>query len=491
MKRICETKFAFSTLFVLAFLFGLILRLADLSNPPLDFHPTRQFFGAIRARALYQQTATGIPSWQRDLSERFMAREAQLEPLILEHIAAFFYRWTGETPAVGRALSALFWIVGGLFLYLLTRNLTASPIAALAALFFYFFLPYGIDASRSFQPDPLMVLFLLAFWWAFDRWSQQPDDWRWAILAGCLGGLDIYIKLPVVFFVIGGAIGLSLAHDNLLPMLKRPTAWLLTLLGMLPAALYLYDGLFGRGFLRGAFRGRTIISWWISPTFYLRWLDKLDNVIPLIFLALAAVSLLAFTRRPLRRFMSALWLSYFLFGLYQTYHIASHDYYSLPLIPITAIGLAPLAQACVDQTLTRLPEKPQKAAFFVILVLFLSLLTTQEYLTLRRRDNRPLAQMYTEIGEILQHQPGVVALTNDYGYPLFYYGWQNVNLWNASPEEDIRKAFISQTRQKSYFLVTDLNGLARQPALQQQLNKYNILIQRPGYIIYDLQHPIP
>ncbi|MGC8857431.1 MAG: glycosyltransferase family 39 protein, partial [Anaerolineae bacterium] len=199
-------------LLILAFTLGLVLRLADLSNPPFDFHPTRQFFGAIRARAIYQQIAPNIPSWQRDLSARFLAREAQLEPLILEHLAAFLYRWTGETPAVGRALSGIFWIAGGIFLYLLTRNLTASPIAALAALLFYLFLPYGVDASRSFQPDPLMMLFLLAFWWAFDRWAQQPHDWRWAILAGLTGGLDIYIKLTVVFFVIGGAIGLWLAR---------------------------------------------------------------------------------------------------------------------------------------------------------------------------------------------------------------------------------------------------------------------------------------
>ncbi|MGC8857344.1 MAG: hypothetical protein ACP5QU_11185 [Anaerolineae bacterium] len=81
------------------------------------------------------------------------------------------------------------------------------------------------------------------------------------------------------------------------------------------------------------------------------------------------------------------------------------DYYSLPLIPITAIGLAPLASAFVEQILARLSDKPQRAALFAILVLFLLLFTTQEYLTLRRRDNRPLAQMYTEIGEASSIRP--------------------------------------------------------------------------------------
>ncbi|MGC8857345.1 MAG: hypothetical protein ACP5QU_11190 [Anaerolineae bacterium] len=66
-----------------------------------------------------------------------------------------------------------------------------------------------------------------------------------------------------------------------------------------------------------------------------------------------------------------------------------------------------------------------------------------------------------------------------------------MNLWKASPNENIQRAFAAQAHQKSYFLVTDLSELARQPALQEQLNKYNILVQKPGYIIYDLRNPLP
>lgn len=43
-------KLAFPCLAALIFGLGLFLRLADLSNPPLDFHPTRKFFGVIRSR---------------------------------------------------------------------------------------------------------------------------------------------------------------------------------------------------------------------------------------------------------------------------------------------------------------------------------------------------------------------------------------------------------------------------------------------------------
>lgn len=274
------SKLAFPLLLALTFALGLFLRLADLANPPLDFHPTRQFFGAIRARAIYQQTAPHVPEWQRDLSARFLAREAQLEPLILENIAAFLYRWTGENLAVPRALSGIFWLLGAFFLFLFARNLTESRIAALSAFIFYLFLPYSVIASRSFQPDPLMVLFLLTFWWAFDHWNRFPNDWRWAIASGLLGGLAIYIKLTAVFFIVGGAIGLLLAHRNIIRAIKRPQTWVLVVLGILPGGLYVYDGLLGRGFLVNEFGGRTFVSWWLNPIFYLRWLDLPTGVEP-------------------------------------------------------------------------------------------------------------------------------------------------------------------------------------------------------------------
>jgi hypothetical protein len=492
-------KLAFPSLVALTFALGLFLRLADLANPPLDFHPTRQFFGAIRARAIYQQTAPDIPAWQRDLSARFIAREAQLEPLLLENMAAFLYRWTGEDPAVPRALSGCFWLLGGFFLFQLTRNLmvveqsqdTESRHAALAALLFYLFLPYSVSASRSFQPDPLMVLFLLAFWWAFDHWSRRPADWRWAISAGLLGGLAIYIKLTAVFFVVGGAVGLLLAHQILVPALKRPQTWLLVALGILPGGLYVYDGLFGRGFLVNEFGRRTFISWWLTPNFYLRWLDKLDNILPLWLLPLMIVSLMVFTNRPTYRFLMTLWAAYIIFGLSQTHHIASHDYYSLPIVPITALGLASFARAVIKQILARVRTRRSQTELFLLTVLSLLLITAQDYLVLRRSDNRPLAQMYAEIGETLQHQPGVIALTQDYGYPLFYYGWQNASLWNQPSPETFEQSFETQVREKAYFLITDLDELARQPQLGAKLSEYNILAQKPGYILYDLKTPRP
>ncbi len=492
MKRTL-VKLAYPTLLIFTFALGLFLRLTDLDNPPLGFHATRQYFGAIRARAIYQQTAPNIPEWQRDLSARFLAREAQLEPLILENIAASLYPWTGETPAVARALSGIFWVLGGIFLYRLARNLwldkagRETRTAAYATLLFYLFLPYGISASRAFQPDPLMVLSLLAFWWAFERWTRHPDCWRWAALAGLLGGLAIYIKLTAFFFVAGGVLGLLLPRLGLLPALKRPQTWLLVALGMLPGGFYVYDGIFGRGFLASEFGGRMFANLWFSPSFYLRWLDKLDNILPLFFLALAIAGTFFFVDRTTRWFLLSIWAFYLVFGLVKTHHIASHDYYGLPLIPVAALGMAPLAAVLLDETLQRARGPKARAALAVLLVVFLLTNSLQTYLQIRIRDNRPMAQAYAEIGELLQRQPGIIAVTQGYGYPLFYHGWQNVALW--WPASDFEQAFAEQTRDKAYFLVTDFQELSRNPQLAQKLETYAVFAQTSLYIIYDLKNP--
>jgi hypothetical protein len=86
----------------------------------------------------------------------------------------------------------------------------------------------------------------------------------------------------------------------------------------------------------------------------------------------------------------------------------------------------------------------------------------------------------------------VIALTEDYGYPLEYYGWQNVSLWPlANWDGDFNAIFQRQTREKAYFLVTDLAELDRQPQLAAKLDTYAVFSRGTGYIIYALKQPLP
>ena len=49
---------------LLLLLLGLGIRLLDLTDPPLDIHPTRQLHSALMARGMYYQGRTDVPEWQ-------------------------------------------------------------------------------------------------------------------------------------------------------------------------------------------------------------------------------------------------------------------------------------------------------------------------------------------------------------------------------------------------------------------------------------------
>lgn len=493
-RRVFPVKFIFPLILALVFGLGLGLRFVDLSAPLLDFHPTRQLFAALKARGMYYQTLPNAPAWQKDLSSRQLNNLATIEPPIMEHIAAFFYGYFGEQTAIPRAFSVVFWSTGAIFLFLLACNLTGSPPGAATALVFYMFLPYAVRASRAFQPDPLMVMLIIIFWWAVENWGRNPSSWKWTVLAGLSGGLAIFVKFPAAFFIVGGGLGAILAHAGFRKVFRLPQTWAMALLGVLPAGIYLYYGLYVGRFLRQQFEDRFYPEMLSSPTFYLRWFLKVDLVASVPWLALALLGWLLFANRSLRIFLLALFASYFVYGLVFDFHISSHDYYSLPLIPILALALAPLAA----DILARLQEKIGASRWLMALVAFMLLLTcsalaVEQYLDWRTNDYRPQAAFWAEVGNAIGHQPGVIAVTSDYAYPLEYYGWQNADPWPlASDVGNFGKTFIHQAGYKSYFLITDFDEFDRQPALKNRLYRtYPILVQGKGYILFDLLHPFP
>ncbi|HEX2696327.1 MAG TPA: hypothetical protein VHM28_01375, partial [Anaerolineales bacterium] len=181
---------------------------------------------------------------------------------------------------------------------------------------------------------------------------------------------------------------------------------------------------------------------------------------------------------------------------------ATHDYYHLPFIPIVAVSLAPFADWALSQ-LAQLAIKPwTRLAAFGILLYGLFATTWQVRNQMKSVDYRPEATMWVQIGDLLGHGPGVVALSQDYGQRLAYWGWQNAIVWPNSGDIDYHeergssfifdKTWNDLTRNKSYFLVTDFEELRRQPDLKARLENYSVYAEGDGYIIYDLlkaNHP--
>jgi len=492
---------------LLLFGLGFGIRLYQITNLPLDFQPTRQLLSMLKARGMYDATnPPGIPDWQKQMAIQQWKTRADVEPSILENIVAFTYRFTGEHFWVARIYSSLFWVVGGIFLFLLVRDLI-SVDGAVIAVAYYLFFPYAVIASRSFQPDPMMVMSILAFWWAFHRCMALPtssqrmarggwQSWVWTVLAGLLGGLAILIKFSAAFFVVGGALGLALGTYSLRDLLRKPQLWVMTLLGVLPAAAYLYDGLVLNNFLRQQFGGRFFPSLLVSPANYINWESKAAMAAGGLAIMAGLLGLFFVRQWNARFFLYGLWGMYILYGLYFDYHIATHDYYQLPFIPIVAVSIAPLA----DWFLSRLAELStgrwlRIAALGIFAFgLFSALWDIRD--TLKSVDYRPQVAMWAEIGDKLQHQAFVAALTQDYGEPLNYWGWQNAEIWPNSGDIDyheLRGASFDYSRNFSrvvrtdrFFVVTDFQELDRQPDLKKSLSAFPVYAQGNGYMIYDL-----
>ena len=528
---------------VILFLAAISIRLYDLTDLPLDFHPTRQLFSALKARGMYYQSLTDAPAEQRQFAIQQGKLRATIEPEILEKLTVFTWKFTGEELWVARIYSSLFWLIGGIFIYLLARDLFGDtdashtesfrennkeirdirPIrvirvpkdAPLFAVAFYLLLPYGVLASRSFQPDPLMVALIVGFWWAVNRWSTSltpnsypaspnphpasRDSLKFTILASLLGGLAIFVKLNAAFFVIGGALGAALGRASVRDLLRDKQVWAMIALGILPGAAWVAYGL-ARGFLGQQFGGRFMPELFLSPSFYLGWADMLNNVLGLLSFTLALLGLLLVNDKPTRALLLGLWGAYFAFAIFFDYHISTHDYYSLPLIPIAALALTPLADALFAQLVGRIGNPLHKILAASALTLGLVAVLWTSRVALKSTDYRPEAAFWNQIGATVRDFR-VAALTQDYGSRLAYWGWAGAANWPDSSDIEyhalrgggatFEKNFARLTKNKELFLVTDLTDFARQPDLQVRLSQFEIFAEGEGFVIYDLQNPLP
>jgi hypothetical protein len=487
------------TLVVLAIFAGALgLRLFSLTTLPLDFQTDRQEQSMIKARGLYYATLSNAPEWQKQMAVQQRLGEPIQEPEVIEHLAALAYQVAGgEHLWIPRLLSILFWLVGGLALFDLVRSM-AGVDGAIVGTVFYLFSYYGVIASRSFQPDPLMVMAIILGMWALYRWYRRPT-WAWTVTAGLLCGFAIYVKAPAIFFIAGGIGGLLFGDRGFVKTVRDPKVWVLGALALLPAVIYHILGTFILKFLgSGYYDLRIYPSLLKDPYYYLIWLGKIDQVtgIPVFLAALIGTFLLA--TRKARALLFGLWTGYFAYGLVFMYYSGSHDYYTLPLYPLVAIGLGAVAQVVIER-LRELWRRPW--VYAVVLVLALVWVGQGAYTARNtmRGDYNSEATTYKKIGdEVRSYQ--VVGLVEDYTNRMQYYGWIMMSYWPTNGDflkssltggtVDLAKLFQELAVGKDLFLVTDLGELDRQPGLKEVLTAhYPVFDRGDSYIIYDLRKP--
>jgi 4-amino-4-deoxy-L-arabinose transferase-like glycosyltransferase len=486
------------TLLILLCLFaaGLAIRLFDLGNPPLDFHPARQFHSAILARGFYARLAPALPDFERGKYIAQGGSEPWIEPPVMEAITAVTYLLAGSDYLwIPRLYAIFFWLLGGVGFYLLVKKL-AGMGGAVFGLLFYLLLPYGVIASRSFQPDPLMICLIIWSLWALLRWTPEAD-WKATILAGLLAGLAILIKQVSVFFLGGGLAAFLLVGWGLKKMLRSPKAWVLLGLAILPVVFYNIWGLFIEGFLRQQYADRLYPELWSQVSFYLRWMVEIDDTVGFLCLLAALGGIWLIKERRIRAVFYGYFVGYVIYGFTFAHHIVTHDYYQLPLIPLVAIGLAPLAGALINRLREISPGRMAPAILVALTVVGCFYYLWRDEDRIKKVDYSAEPALWQSLGNKMGHEnANVEGLFDDYGMSLTYWGLTTPVVWPNTADMDLSNIKLT-TKQidqrlmgKYYFVVTDFVDFDKQPVLKQTLEEnYGIFDKGTGYLIFDMRKP--
>jgi hypothetical protein len=331
-------------------------------------------------------------------------------------------------------------------------------------------------------------------------------EWKWTILAGLSGGMAVLVKIVAVYLV-GGA-GLAVVLSALVAegdkrglirrLLSSGQIWVMFLLMVIPPTAY---------YLAGRPEGASgYFSQWIgpltylifNPSFYVRWISFLHTWLDLTVILLGLVGVLISTPRN-RTLLLGLWIGYGIYGLTLPYQMYTHNYYHLQLIPIVALSIAPVVQTLVE----RLAQQV-KLWRWVFIGLFVMAITYSSWVArsvLMAEDYRSEPVYWQEMGKALPTDGKIIALTNDYGLRLLYYGWRNVGLWPSSGEQDLselrgsskdfQQQFTNRTMEYDYFLITAQGQLNKQPELSEMLSThYPLVVKGDGYMVFDLRNPL-
>jgi hypothetical protein len=489
-------------LLIILLALGGLLRLLDLTDPPLDFHPTRQLRNSIIARGIYYDLLPNADASTRALAASIARVPARYEPPVTETIVAVTYLAAGgESIAIPRLYGTLFWLLAGLCLYDLARRITDSPIVALLSLAYFLVLPFAVQASRSFQPDPLMTSAAFIGIYFLYRWSEsitnyqlpisQSTSWRYAILASSLIGFAVFVKIFIGF--IAGAAAVAIVLFTLKGKFWRsPQVWTMAAIMVIPAILFYFTGDRGNS-------TEYITNWSLdmlrlitSGDFYTKWLAFLGSLFgqTFIFLSLAGTLLAAPRGRAL---LIGLWAGYLLYGFSVPFQMYTHSYYHIQLTPIIALGLSPLIEAVVRKTVGE--KRIWQVALTGLVAIVIGFQSYVARSVLFAENYRAEPAYWQTVGEAIPANSDVIALAQDYGYRLMYYGWRRVDLWPlASGLAELRgnqinaeKTFAEMAADKDYFLVTASNQLDKQPDLKKILDGYPIAADGEGFVLYDLR----
>ena len=483
---------------MLLFLAALGIRLYHSTDPPLEFHATRQYRSLIIARASYFNHLISIPNWKKEVAACSRENQGLLEPPIMEAVTALGYHVLGgERVWLPRFLSSLFWLTGGCFVYLIGKRI-ADADAALFAVGFYLLLPFAVVASRSFQPDPLMVMLILASVWAIVRYDSTPSR-AWLARAAGLSSLAFLIKPGGVFVPLATFASLASHRHGIRRGVGSLHFLIFVAITLVPTLLVYGYGVATGVFLVNEAQKTVLPQLWVSPFFWRGWLMQIETTVGFVCFIGALLGTFCFRAGLPRTLMLSLWGGYGAFALALNYNLATHNYYQLQLIPIVGLALGPIVVLLMSRIHEFQPSRQVRLAIWGIWCLAVALSLAGA----RARIIDPSAErkvaIQEAIGAEVHHSRKTIFLSADYGVPLEYHALICGRSWPLSwdlewerlagvPVLGAQERFSRRYAQDlpQYFIVEDIQEFAKQPDLGRFLSQFPIVAQSEDYVIYNL-----
>lgn len=479
------------------FLLATLIRLDEIKAPGhlLD----REYTSAIFARAYYFTNNDQIEPWRREIALTAKEQQPVLEPPLLEFLVSLIYRITGRDELhYARYLTNAFWLIGGIFIFLIVKKLLSTDEAFIATAY-YLFVPMGIIISRSFQPDSLMMMFFLISLYLlvlyFDVYSTKH-----LLAAAILTGITLLLRPLVIFAIFCAFLAFSIHRSqNWKKIIDRPLI-IFSVASLLPSILYYGYGIVFAGFMRWKISTSFMPYLLVRKDFWLGWFDNVVGVAEVTPLLLAIIGFFLVRNRQVQYLIIGLALGFMLFSVIFTYHIHTHPYYHIQLFPIIGICLA----AVMTTLMTGLKVSAGRMWWLPILVVG-SLALGFSYREVRDSLHRVHSEdpaVAREIGTALQHSDRVVFVSFYYGLPLEYYGEFAGAPWPVRIENEfyrrpgetelsVAERIAGLRFEPAYFVITHFNLYQSHHAdLKAYLeNNCHLLEQTDRYLIYDLCQP--
>jgi hypothetical protein len=167
------------------------------------------------------------------------------------------------------------------------------------------------------------------------------------------------------------------------------------------------------------------------------------------------------------------------------HHISTHDYYSLMLLIPLSLGLGLAGGALYD----RLPARKNLLRGLAGAAVCAGLLITVYNVRteLKRNNYREEANLWQTVGTWLGPQSETVALVDDYGGGLKYWGWVMPLIWPTADDLrmeaengsslDFATRFEQAVDGRDFFLISPVSELERQPELANALSAYPLVYE--------------